>query len=570
MELRQRQLPTGIVMDSDPDPVLARVYAARGVDARNSSLELADLIDPAELAHIEEACDLLEAQLHNGGKVLVVGDFDADGATSSALALLSLRAMGFANVDYLVPNRFEYGYGLTPEIAQVVCAARPELLITVDNGISSHEGVRICRDAGIRVLITDHHLPGNSLPDADCILNPNLNSCSFPDKGLAGVGVVFYLMLAMRARLRDTGWFALEGLPEPKLARYLDIVALGTVADVVPLGRNNRILVRHGLRLIRSGHARPGIRALLDIAGRDLSVLSAADLGFAAGPRLNAAGRLDDMSLGIECLLCDDPLQAREIAAKLDSLNRERREIELDMQEAALAHLNTLEQADESEAGLCLYRADWHQGVIGILASRLKDRFHSPTVVFADAGEGMIKGSARSISGLHMRDLLESIDTANPGLISGFGGHAMAAGLSLPKGHFDDFKHCYHSRLSSLLDDSLRARILWTDGELPDSHLNIEFAEYLQNAGPWGQHFPEPVFEGTFTVSARRVMAGKHLKLQLALTGSRASMEAVAFNAPQAWLTSEATELRLAYRLGLNAWAGRVKPQLIVEHLAAS
>ncbi|MDX1692342.1 MAG: single-stranded-DNA-specific exonuclease RecJ, partial [Ketobacteraceae bacterium] len=461
----------------DLPPALQRIYAARGItDSREVSLQLNQLIPASRLKGLDAALDLLQQALQEQWDILIVGDFDADGATSSALSVLALRALGAERVDYLVPNRFEYGYGLTPEIVEVARQSNPDLIVTVDNGISSISGVSAAKAAGIRVLVTDHHLPADELPDADAIVNPNQPGCEFPSKNLAGVGVIFYVMTALRTRLQQAGWFSEQGLPEPNMADFLDIVALGTVADVVPLDHNNRILVEHGLRRIRAGRCRPGIKALIEVARRTPGRLVAADLGFAVGPRLNAAGRLDDMSHGIECLLTDDPRHARDIAIELDQLNHNRKSIEFSMQNEALAILNQLQfERDSLPWGLCLYRKDWHQGVIGILASRIKERFHRPVIAFAPGDEGEVKGSARSIPGLHIRDALDAVAAQHPGLIAKFGGHAMAAGLSLPTQHLETFKAAFDREVRRMLtEDDLTGSVL-SDGELHPRELDLPF-----------------------------------------------------------------------------------------------
>jgi len=498
-----------------------------------------------------------------------VGDFDADGATSTALMLRCLRAMGARSVDYLVPNRFEFGYGLTPEIVALAKARAPDLLVTVDNGISSLAGVAAARAQGIRVLVTDHHLPGSELPAADAIVNPNLPGDPFPSKNLAGVGVAFYVLAALRARLRTRGWFAEQGLSEPRMADFLDLVALGTVADVVPLDRNNRILVAQGLALIRSGRGCPGVRALLQVAGRCVEEAVASDLGFAAGPRLNAAGRLQDMGIGIECLVADAPGRALALARELDALNRERRVLEEQMQEEALRLVEGVGAAYSGSGlphGVCLYESGWHQGVIGILAARIKERYHRPVIAFADAGEGMLKGSARSIPGLHIRDLLDGIATRRPGVIERFGGHAMAAGLSLPKANLGAFKAAFEEAAAHTLGSELLCTEVWSDGALEPSELNLATAEALRRGGPWGQGFPEPLFDGRFRVVGWRRVGERHLKLQLEpQAGGRRRVEAIAFNkadeAPRGDLW------HLVYRLDVNSYQGRRRPQLMVDHL---
>lgn len=531
------------------------------------------MLRPQQLKGLDTAVERLVKAITGQESLLIVGDFDADGATSCAVGMLALRDMGAASVQYLVPNRFEFGYGLTPEIVEVAKGYKPDLIITVDNGISSIEGVAASKAAGIGVLVTDHHLPGHSLPDAEAIVNPNQPGCDFPSKNLAGVGVIFYLMSALRSALRAQGWFASKGIPEPNMGNYLDLVALGTVADVVPLDSNNRILVHQGLQRIRSGRARPGILALLDVAGRQRHRLVASDLGFTVGPRLNAAGRLDDMSLGIECLLCDSPDLAREMAIELDDLNKDRRSIEAGMQQEALKTLETLtlNEGEEMPWGLCLYDGQWHQGVIGILASRIKERFHRPVIAFADASDEEIKGSARSIPGLHIRDALDAVASANPGLLTKFGGHAMAAGMSLKKSDFPRFQKAFDDVVrQSLNADDLQAEIL-SDGELADDEFSLSLAHTLREAGPWGQHFPEPVFDGEFYLVQQRIVGEKHLKLVLAIDEARQQLvDAIAFNIDvKEWPNHNAEKIRLAYRLDVNEFRGRESVQLMAVYLEA-
>ncbi|MDT8399107.1 MAG: single-stranded-DNA-specific exonuclease RecJ [Pseudomonadales bacterium] len=559
---------------SDLHPVIKKIYLGRGVrDDSEIALRLADLEKPASLRNIDQAVQLLTRALQAQSRILIIGDFDADGATSTALAMLSLKTMGFTQVDFLVPNRFDYGYGLTPEIVDVASTLEPDVIITVDNGISSHEGVERAHHHGIQVLVTDHHLPGEDLPKADCIVNPNQADCAFPSKALAGVGVVFYLMSALRASLRQQGWFARQQLAEPNMATFLDIVALGTVADVVPLDANNRRLVKHGLNIIRGGRGRPGILALLEVAGKSPQNVVAGDLGFAAGPRLNAAGRLDDMSLGIACLLADDEATARSIALQLDGLNKDRKSIEMDMQAQALAVLDGISlDAGHGQLGICLYDAQWHQGVIGILASRIKDRFHRPVIIFADGGtdtqdDGPIKGSARSIAGLHIRDLLDRIATRHPALLQKFGGHAMAAGLTIRHADFDAFCQAYQQALADVLDKTLLEPQLITDGSLDASCFSIEFAQLLRDAGPWGQGFAEPRFQGAFRVISQRLLAEKHLKLVLALPQTGEVIDAIAFNVSAQDWQAPVSEVALVYRLELNEFRGTVSPQLLIEKI---
>lgn len=555
------RLPPGL-----PD-VLRRVYAARRIDSPvELEYSLDRLLPPARLGGLDAAVALLAQVVMSGQRILVVGDFDADGATGCALCLRALRSLGAGHVQYLVPNRFEYGYGLTPEIVAVAAQQQPDLIITVDNGISSVAGVEAARRHGIRVLITDHHLPGEVLPPADAMVNPNLPGDPFPSKHIAGVGVAFYVMLGLRAALREAGWFARRRLPEPNLARLLDLVALGTVADVVPLDHNNRILVAQGIQRIRSGRCVPGIRALLAAGRRSAGRCVAADLGFVVGPRLNAAGRLEDMALGIECLLADDTATADAMAARLDGLNHERREIEADMQSQALEAVRALHlDSRELPLGLCLFDPEWHQGVIGILAGRIKERFHRPVIACARTAKGELKGSARSVSGLHIRDVLDAVSVRHPGLITRFGGHAMAAGLTLDEARFPDFSRAFATEVARLLSaEDLDDRV-YTDGELGMGEFSLETARLLRDAGPWGQGFPAPVFDGCFEVLEQRVVAERHLKLTLRPEGGLPPVDAIAFNTPL--LSGAGATVRLAYRLDVNEYRGSERAQLVVDYL---
>ena len=554
----------------DIHPLLRRIYLARGVaSASDLGRQLNELPPPGEMKGIGEAVVLLATAIREEKKILIVGDFDADGATSTALMILALRAMGGRDPGYLVPNRFEYGYGLTPEIVALAAERQPDLIVTVDNGISSIEGVRAARDAGIDVLITDHHLPGAQLPDASAIVNPNQPGCGFPGKNLAGVGVAFYLLTALRSQLRETGWFVEQGMGEPAMARWLDLVALGTVADVVPLDRINRVLVHQGLKRVQAGQCRPGISALLELANREQGRIVAADFGFAVGPRLNAAGRLDDMSLGIHCLLCDDPEEARQYAVELDQLNADRRIIETGMQQEALRAVDQL-HLDENRLpwGICLYDSRWHQGVVGLLASRIKERYHRPVIAFAPGEDGSLKGSARSIPGFHIRDALDAIACRHPELLSKFGGHAMAAGLSLEEQHLDQFGRAFDEEVRRLLTAQDLEEEIRIDGELEKECFSLETARLLRSAGPWGQHFPEPLFRGSFQVVQSRVLGGKHLKFTLAGPDATADLvDAIAFNVPESQLNPAATQVELIYRLDVNFWRGRESPQLMVERI---
>ena len=552
-------------------PLLKRLYAARSIEtAADLDLALTTLVDYHTLGGMDRAVTLLAEHITAQRRILVVGDFDADGATSSALLVRALRRLGAEHADYLVPNRFEYGYGLTPEIVALASERKPDLIITVDNGISSHAGVSAARERGVRVLVTDHHLPGATLPDADAILNPNLKGDGFPSKHLAGVGVVFYLLTALRAHLRDAGWFAARKLSEPNLAEHLDLVALGTVADMVQLDHNNRVLVAEGMRRIRAGRCIPGIRALMEIGNRDLKRLSASDLGFTVAPRLNAAGRLTDMSLGIECLLTDDPARAMELALRLDELNRERREIETRMRDeafAVLAHLDFSLGDPSLPVGLSLFNPDWHQGVVGLVASKVKDRAQRPVIAFARAEDGSLKGSGRSVKGMHIRDALEAISTRHPGLLGKFGGHAMAAGLSLEESRFEEFRQAFDTEARRWLTQDDLAGVLHTDGELEAGMLTLECAQLLREAGPWGQGFPEPLFDGEFRLLERRVLGGAHLKLVLEHISGAPRCEAIAFGQTGEQLPADCNRVLIAYKPDVNEYRGERKLQLLIEHI---
>ena len=561
----RRAVPDNQSLPDSIHPVLRRIYAARniaGMEELDYSLE--GLCSYHALGGIDAAVKLLADALEQERRILIVADFDADGATGCALAIRGLRQMGARDVRYIVPSRFDYGYGLTPGIVEVAAADKPDLLITVDNGISSIDGVELARSYGIDVLVTDHHLPGAALPRANAIVNPNLPGDAFPSKSLAGVGVVFYLLAALRTHLRDSGWFERHGLADPRLVDLLDLVALGTVADVVPLDRNNRILVEQGLKRVRAGRCIPGIRALLLVAGRRYQQALASDFGFAVGPRLNAAGRLTDMTLGIECLLCDDEEQAMEMAASLDKLNKERREIQQHMQDSAAADLPELGGAD-MPFGLCLFNADWHQGVVGVLASRLKDEWHRPVIAFARDRDGQLKGSGRSIAAIHLRDLLDSIATGSPGLIRKFGGHAMAAGLAIDERDFDAFRRCFETACQARLSVDDLTGVIHSDGELQATDLNLTLAASIQEGGPWGNGFPEPVFDGVFQLTERRIVGERHLKMSLALPGSPRRIDAIAFYTLDEDWPADVNHVHLAYRLDINEYNGRRSEQLIAE-----
>ena len=568
VELRRREIQADASLPDTLPPLLRRLYLQRGVkEAAELERGAKNLLPWQTLGGIDQAVALLHQMLEAGRRIVVVGDFDADGATSTALTVLALRSMG-GNVDYLVPNRFEDGYGLSPEVVEQARARGAEMILTVDNGISSHAGVETAHQHGIPVLVTDHHLPGETLPDAEAIVNPNLNDSAFPSRALAGVGVAFYLMLALRAHLRLQNWF-IDGRTEPNLAEWLDLVALGTVADVVPLDANNRILVWQGLSRIRAGKCRAGIRALLEIANRDARQLAASDLGFAVGPRLNAAGRLDDMSVGVALLLTEDIAQARMLANELDALNQTRKEIEQGMKSEALALCDELErQHTDLPLGLAFYHPEWHQGVVGILASRLKERFHRPVIAFAPAGDGTLKGSGRSIAGLHLRDALERLDTLYPGMMIKFGGHAMAAGLSLETEKYDLFRERFAALIDEWLDGEALQGVIWSDGELHTQEFTLHTAEMLREAGPWGQAFPEPVFDGHFKLLQQKLVGERHLKVMIEPLGGGPLLDGIAFNVDTTlWPDTSVRQVKLAYKLDINEYRGNRSVQLIIDHI---
>ncbi|NVJ67384.1 MAG: single-stranded-DNA-specific exonuclease RecJ [Gammaproteobacteria bacterium] len=545
-----------------------RILANRGLDP-NEEIDygLANLLSFELLKDIDKAVALLFEVIKQQQKILIVGDFDADGATSSALCKLVLQQFGAQYVDYLVPNRFDYGYGLSPELVSLAKDKNPDLIITVDNGISSIEGVKKAKSLGIKVLITDHHLAGDELPEADAIINPNQPDDEFPSKNLAGVGVVFYLLLALRAYLREQQWFEQNDLPEPNLAHYLDLVALGTVADLVPLDTNNRILVKQGLRLIKAGKARLGIAELLSLAKRKLPKVKSSDLGFAVGPRLNAAGRLDDMSLGIECLLAQDKATANEYAQILHSLNSDRQEVEQDMQQDALQILAEQDFNSAFEHSICLYQEHWHQGVVGLLASRVKDKLNKPCIVFANDSEETLKGSARSVKQVHIRDALALVNAKHPALIDKFGGHAMAAGLSLKKSNLPEFEAAFDQAVELLLNGKSIENSIETDGVLQNHELNLQSVSELETLGPFGQAFPEPLFHGDFKVLSQRIVGKNHLKLQLQPVDSNQAISAIAFRVePEHWIEPVQT-IRAAYQLDINDYYEQAELQLIIQYL---
>ncbi|EGG3173521.1 single-stranded-DNA-specific exonuclease RecJ [Salmonella enterica] len=569
-QLRRREADETAELPADLPPLLRRLYASRGVrSARELERSVKGMLPWQQLSGIDNAVEILYNAFREGTRIIVVGDFDADGATSTALSVLGMRALGCDNISYLVPNRFEDGYGLSPEVVDQAKARGAQLIVTVDNGISSHAGVAHAKTLGIPVIVTDHHLPGDTLPEAEAIINPNLRDCEFPSKSLAGVGVAFYLMLALRTFLRDKGWFDERNIAPPNLAELLDLVALGTVADVVPLDANNRILTWQGLSRIRAGKCRPGIKALLEISNRDPQQLAASDLGFALGPRLNAAGRLDDMSVGVALLLCDNLGEARVLASELDALNQTRKEIEQGMQAEALILCEKLERSSETlPGGLAMYHPEWHQGVVGILASRIKERFHRPVIAFAPAGDGTLKGSGRSIQGLHMRDALERLDTLYPDLMIKFGGHAMAAGLSLEEHKFEQFQQRFGELVTEWLDPALLQGEVISDGPLSAAEMSMEVAQLLRDAGPWGQMFPEPLFDGRFRLLQQRLVGELHLKVMVEPVGGGPLLDGIAFNIDTTcWPDNGVREVELAYKLDINEFRGNRSLQIIIDDI---
>ena len=551
----------------DDDPILNRVLASRGVSRVNDlDRSLTALHAPEGIPDILIAAERLVEAMVNQEKIVVVGDFDADGATSVALCILCMKAFGFEQIDYIVPNRFEFGYGLSPEIVDLATTLNPKLILTVDNGTSSIAGVDYANSLGLDVVITDHHLPAEVRPNAYALVNPVLSESTFPSKAMAGVGVAYYLMGVVRRLLRERGWFE-TGQPEPNLADYLDLVALGTIADVVPLDKNNRALVYNGIRRIRAGRCRPGIKAIVEIAGRDLSVLSSQDLGYSIGPRLNAAGRLDDISTGIQCLLEDDFTKAQTIASGLNQLNKERREIEGEMVSQARVLISS-QDPNSTLHGLAIYDESFHQGVVGILAGRMREKTNRPVIAFADDVEtkkGELKGSARSIEGLHIRDLLDQIAASNPGLLLKFGGHAMAAGLSIKKVHFERFSVIFDKLVKSSVDPDLLNKRILSDGQLDNDELSLGLVSAIEDAGPWGNEFPEPVFDGQFDLVSQRVVGQEHLKL--VLTKDDRLVDAIAFR--QDYLHGSPSKVHLVYKPQINRYGGIETLQLLVEYIRA-
>ncbi|MFZ7109810.1 single-stranded-DNA-specific exonuclease RecJ [Avibacterium avium] len=549
-------------------PLLDRLYRARQIEnPQQLDRTLKAMLSPHTLFGMDKAAELLAQARMVQKNIVIVGDFDADGATSTALTVVALRQLGFQQVDYLVPNRFEQGYGLSVDVAKQALEKNVEVLITVDNGISSFEGVAFLKQQGVQVVVTDHHLPGEMLPEADAIVNPNLAQCDFPSKSLAGVGVAFYVMLALRAKLREKGLF--DSKTQPNFTELLDLVALGTIADVVPLDQNNRILAYQGLQRIRAGHCRYGIQALAEVANRDMSRFSASDLGFAIAPRLNAAGRLDNMSVGVELLLAEDMPTARALALELDGLNQTRKEIEQGMKLEALEICRKLTALTPPlPTSIVLYQADWHQGVLGILASRLKDQFHRPVIAFAQDQAGVLKGSARSIEGLHIRDVLERLHSRHPEMILKFGGHAMAAGLSIQEEKFSDFQRLFNEVVEECLDEKDLQGIVWTDGELASQFMNLDTAELLKQSGPWGQAFPEPVFDGEFKLLQQRLVGERHLKMMVEPQNGGPLLDAIAFNVDTRYYPDlSLKKVKLAYKLDVNEYRGQRNIQLLVDYI---
>ena len=566
-----RREVTGASLSSDLHPVIDRIYRGRNI-ANLDDLEngLKGLTHFNVLKGMPQAAQILANAVVQNKRIIIVGDFDADGATSTSVCILALRAMGYHNVDFLVPNRFDFGYGLSVPIVDEAAKQGAEVIVTVDNGISCIDGVTHAKSLGMQVVVTDHHLPGDVLPPADAIVNPNQPGCEFPSKNLAGVGVAFYIMLALKAELQQQGHFEKAGLAPPNLASLLDIVAVGTVADVVVLDKNNRILVHQGLQRIRAGKCRPGIKALVEVANRDCAHLTSTDLGFVVGPRLNAAGRLDDMSQGIACLLEDETIQARMIAAELDALNKERREIETGMKAQAETVLEqmALDEGDMPSA-LVVYREDFHQGVIGIVAGRLKEKYLKPVIAFAHQDDEIIKGSARSIPGVHIRDVLDEVNTRYPGVIEKFGGHAMAAGLSLPVAKLQDFEQAFVDIARAHMAKLDGNHALLSDGDLSSEELCLPFAHLLRQAGPFGQGFESPLFDGEFALLDQRLVGQKHLKMVVKSDGAN-EVDAIAFNVDlKSWPNAMVKRVHIAYRLDINVFRGQETVQLIVEQIEA-
>ncbi len=566
MRINRRELTSNDNLSSDYHPILKKILSNRKIKSEDDLvLKTKDLLHFKSLKDIDLAAAIIADAIQLNQKIIIVGDFDADGATSTALCILSLKAMGHSNVDYIVPNRFDYGYGLTSPVVDMAIENAADLLITVDNGISSIEGVAYAKTRGLKVVVTDHHLQGDTLPNADAIVNPNQKSCVFESKHIAGVGVAFYTMLAAKSCLTDRKYFDQNNLPSPNLAEYLDIVAVGTVADVVSLDKNNRILVHQGILRIRAGRARPGILALLHQANKNYQTCCSADIGFAIGPRLNAAGRLQDMSCGIECLLTEDTGQARHLSAQLDGLNQSRKEIESQMKELAEKAMDKSSMAlEELPHSIVMYDPDFHQGVIGILAGRLKEKYYRPTVVFANDNAEIVKGSARSIPGVHIRDMLAAVDSVSPGLIIKFGGHAMAAGLSIHRKDLSSFEKVLNEQISRASGELPKEAILLSDGELTETDLNLDVASTIKYSFPWGQGFEEPIFDGKFDLVNQRIVGQKHLKM--VLKKGHQVIDAIAFNVDtDVWPNDAITKVNIAYKLDINEYRGQINAQLIVS-----
>jgi single-stranded-DNA-specific exonuclease len=568
-----RELSVGVAWQgAEINSIMQRIYLARGItSSKDLEYDLSQLLPWVDLMGVEAASTILYEALTKQQSILIIGDYDTDGATSTVLAIRALKEFGHEKVTFIVPNRFDYGYGLTPEIVEVAKAKNPELIITVDNGIASVEGVNAANQAGIKVLVTDHHLPGATLPAADVIVNPCQVGDQFASKNLAGVGVIFYVMLALRKLLREKKWFNEKNIPEPNMGDFLDLVALGTVADLVQLDKNNRILVHHGLKRINSGKCCHGIKILLQMASKNYQTVTAGDLAFILAPRLNAAGRLDDMTIGIECLLGKDHNSAYNKASQLNTLNVERKAIEKEMQWQAIRSLdNILRDEEQLPAGLCLYDETWHQGVVGIIAARMKDRTHRPVIAFAKVTEEELKGSARSVANLHIRDMLNSIAINNPDLITKFGGHAMAAGLSLPLANYEQFSQIFANEVGRILNvDDLKG-CFHTDGSLTGVELTIGLAKLIREGGPWGQGFPEPLFSGEFNIIDQRLVGQKHLKLELNMAGAANAINGIAFNVDtKLWPNYRCTKIFAVYRLDVNEYNGRKSLQIMIEHLVA-
>ena len=567
-EIKRRQTEQLTDLPDYPE-WLRRLFSVRGVTSeQHLNYSLSNLPSPTLMLGAVSAAEKLADAISADERLLIVADYDVDGATSCTLMLKVLRAMGAKHVDYLVPDRFKLGYGLSPAVVELAKPKQPDWLITVDNGIASIDGVAAAKAAGMHVLITDHHLPGEQLPDADVIVNPNQPSCEFPTKALAGVGVAFYVLLALRQELRQRNWFTENNITEPNLAHYLDLVALGTVADLVPLDHLNRCLVSQGLQRINQGLCQPGISTLLDLARGQQELYQAQDLGFSVAPRLNAAGRLDDMTLGIECLLSESRVGALPLAEELNNWNIERRAIQDDMQRQANTIVSSYKAEDLAEqAGLCLYSADWHEGVVGLVASRIKDQVYRPTIVFAPSDDPQhLKGSARSIKGIHIRDVLDQIASQKPNVLQKFGGHAMAAGLTLDKDHLQEFSDCFNEVVLQWADPSVFENVLWSDGELQHQDMTLDNATLLEESGPWGQQFSEPTFDGEFEVYDWQILKDKHIKFQLA-SDTGGIIEAIAFNVDEDLLETAYMRIKILYRMNVNRFRGSRRVQLLIDYL---